>query len=124
MGVTWIIQVINNTEASVYIKNTCTTNVGKFTGKKGSFTLDDHRYHELLAGERYSVDSCGIPWEGSGKIIFTMNYSEGWEIYTSGDNIKFEDMKTGKVDRSEHIPQGTVTVAATESGGKFAVNIS
>ena len=124
MSVTWIKQVINSTANSVYIKNTCHQNAGNLTGVGGggSFTLDDHRFHELLAGITYNASSFGIPWEGTGKITFTMDYSAGWEIYTSSNDIVFENMKTGQVDHKKPI-QSDVTLVATESGGKLVVSI-
>ena len=115
--------MINKTSKLVYIRNTCNQNVGKFTSEGGSFTLDDHQFHELVAGRKYTVDFCGIPWEGSGKMAFTLDYSEGWEIYTHDDKIMFENMKTSEVDRTETVPGGRVTVSISESGGKLVVSI-
>ena len=124
MSVTWIKQVINRTTKSVYIKNTCHQNVGNLTGVGGggSFTLGDYSFHELLAGITYDASSFAIPQEGTGKITFTMDYSEGFEIYTSSNDIVFENMKTGQVDHKEPI-QSDVTFVATESGGKLVVSV-
>ena len=117
--------MFNQASKSAYVRNTCNQNVGKLTGEGGSFTLDDHRFHELVAGGKYTVDYCGIPWERTGKMAFTFDYSEGFEIYTSGDYIVFENMKTNAVDRKEKVPpNGRVSVAISESGGKLVLSIN
>ena len=126
MGVNWIVQIILATSKDVFIKNSCTSNVGllKLPSEGIEFTLDDHRWKTLHGGKSYEVQHCGVPWQGSGAISFSFDKVKGYELYVKNDVAQLENMEDSSDVTADAKMGSNVTITLKDgSDGRVKLDI-
>ncbi|SFH69215.1 hypothetical protein SAMN05421678_1294 [Actinopolymorpha cephalotaxi] len=98
MGVGWIDDIYNNTDARWYLRSVDSSHNGSLAGGGTSFVLDGGAYHSLAPRTHYHADWCGIPWYYNGQHFKAMSSDmrqnvqfftsqvdgKNWVYYTNG----------------------------------------